>query len=842
MAAASLASLSPSCYSRGAYAPREDCLLAMTTSVPTATQVATARRRFLGQSGWLDLAVLALILAVAAFTRLTFMGTVEFEDDEAKVAALAVAFLQGQALPLRGIVSSVGVTNPPAFIYLMSIPLAISRDPAIATFFIGLLGVGAVLLCYRLCEQYFDRCTAQVAASLFASAPWAVQFSRRMQAQDAVPFFTLLFASGLFAFANGKGNRYLVWAALWLSVLMQLHFAAGPLALLLLLAVALNWRRPSWHWVALAALVFGILWLPYLYFQLANGLPDLHAFARVMRAPAQMGLDHLEWLVGLASANAYFGLDFSFEPLYALEKALLIGGAALLMGRLFWTRGRAPGDRNRLLLALWLAIPALFFVRHSMRLYPHYMLIAFPVQFILMGQVVSAGERWLQARLESAWPPRLFSVSSCLLVSGLVASQVYSYITWIGIFSSGQMPPNYSLPLSYSHAAVSQAADLNERRQKPVYLTSNGKDYPAAFNYLGQGQVWFKLFDGHSSLVLPNDDAPTLYLVADPNQLAGQWLAARLSDRLVGSMPHPGAGGAFAYYRLQAGDSARLLESTCPQSLSASLTNGVRLRSYSLQSKVTAGQSPGFTLCWQVLASPPAGEDYAFFYQLVDDQGQKWGQVDAIGYSPIEWRPGDLVIASPPLKFKPDTPPGRYWLDVGMYRRRDVARVPIQLEDGSVSDKLHLGPIKVVAPAIEPLLPGHLQVAHFGEYADLLGYDVQGKAESGGSLEVTLIWQARQRPNEDYRSFVHLVDDAGKLVAQSDGQPGPWPTSLWDPGDRIQDSRPLALPAGLKPGGYRLLVGLYRADTLSRLMASGEGVEGGDHVVLSTPITVGSAR
>jgi hypothetical protein len=88
--------------------------------------------------------VLALIVAVAAATRLTFTNLAEFKDDEAKVAMLAVSFLEGKGLPLIGIISSVGVNNPPAYVYLMAIPFAISRDPAVATAFIGLLGVGAV--------------------------------------------------------------------------------------------------------------------------------------------------------------------------------------------------------------------------------------------------------------------------------------------------------------------------------------------------------------------------------------------------------------------------------------------------------------------------------------------------------------------------------------------------------------------------------------------------------------------------------------------------------------------------------------------------------------------------
>ena len=87
------------------------------------------------------------------------------------MAGLAVGFLEGRLLPLVGIVSSVGINNPPAFVYLMAIPLAMSRDPVIATGFVGLLGAVAALLAYRFCAEFFDRRTALVAGLLYASAP-----------------------------------------------------------------------------------------------------------------------------------------------------------------------------------------------------------------------------------------------------------------------------------------------------------------------------------------------------------------------------------------------------------------------------------------------------------------------------------------------------------------------------------------------------------------------------------------------------------------------------------------------------------------------------------------------
>jgi hypothetical protein len=48
-----------------------------------------------------------------------------------------------------------------------------------------------------------------------------------------------------------------------------------------------------------------------------------------------------------------------------------------------------------------------------------------------------------------------------------------------------------------------------------------------------------------------------------------------------------------------------------------------------------------------------------------------------------------------------------------------------------------------------------------------------------------------------------------------------YPTSLWDPGDRISDPHSLQAP----PGTYKLSVGWYRSDTGQRLPLATGGDE-----------------
>jgi hypothetical protein len=78
--------------------------------------------------------------------------------------------------------------------------------------------------------------------------------------------------------------------------------------------------------------------------------------------------------------------------------------------------------------------------------------------------------------------------------------------------------------------------------------------------------------------------------------------------------------------------------------------------------------------------------------------------------------------------------------------------------------------------------------------------------------------------------FVHLLDPAGDLVAQHDGEPanGTRPAWSWQPGDVVQDDRALLIPADAPPGEYVLRMGMYNRDTAERRLT----LDGEDGVTL----------
>jgi 4-amino-4-deoxy-L-arabinose transferase-like glycosyltransferase len=127
----------------------------------------------------------------------------------------------------------------------------------------------------------------------------------------------------------------------------------------------------------------------------------------------------------------------------------------------------------------------------------------------------------------------------------------------------------------------------------------------------------------------------------------------------------------------------------------------------------------------------------------------------------------------------------------------------------------------------------------FGDVIALNGYSIAGRddhvveapSESceeerllclkpGDALQITFFWEAMAPIDVDYTVFLHVRNEQGETLAQRDIQPldGLYPTSQWQPGEAIAQSLDVDLPNDLATGPYSLYVGLYRLDTMERLL------------------------
>lgn len=108
--------------------------------------------------------------------------------------------------------------------------------------------------------------------------------------------------------------------------------------------------------------------------------------------------------------------------------------------------------------------------------------------------------------------------------------------------------------------------------------------------------------------------------------------------------------------------------------------------------------------------------------------------------------------------------------------------------------------------------------ASFGSTLLLYGYDLAEPPARGAALAVRLAFFVRETPPPGLVLFAHLIAEDGARVAQVDL---PLPVAEWTAGGYARQELPLALPADLPAGRYRLYVGLYDSASGARLPLSG---------------------
>ncbi len=123
----------------------------------------------------------------------------------------------------------------------------------------------------------------------------------------------------------------------------------------------------------------------------------------------------------------------------------------------------------------------------------------------------------------------------------------------------------------------------------------------------------------------------------------------------------------------------------------------IKLVGYTLPATfVTAGETLYLDLYWQALATP--AENYRAFVHLTDGQ-TLWAQQDdepACRLPTSIWRPGQRSMGQFRLPIKPNTPPGRYPLIIGLYQAGNLERLTITAGSQIGDDFLWLGDIEVV--------------------------------------------------------------------------------------------------------------------------------------------------
>jgi len=368
------------------------------------------------RSEWLGLAA---IVAVAAWLRYSYFGLLEFQGDEAYAANLALQFVKTGKLPLAGLMSSVGVTNPPLFIYLLIPMFAINASPVFVSGCIALLGVAAVVMTWQIGRKYYGPVAGQVAGWFFAVSPWAVIYSRKIWAQDFVPVFATATMWALHALVLGKKPKAIFWCVLLPLCVVQIHFSG--IALTVAVVVIVAWLRPKidWRFAAAGIVAAGVTLAPYLYLQHQTGWGDFRQAMNTVgggqqweklngvtthpvsgyRLPSKQNISYalaimnggrIEDVLGIAGDAEFDRAQIWSHKAAHFTQTTTLGDWPLVVQRLACKNVRAgkvadAPARAAWILVLWLVVPVAVFTVAGLWTYLTYFAILFPAHFLVCG-------------------------------------------------------------------------------------------------------------------------------------------------------------------------------------------------------------------------------------------------------------------------------------------------------------------------------------------------------------------------------------------------------------------------------------------------------------------------
>jgi len=279
----------------------------------------------------------------------------------------------------------------------------------------------------------------------------------------------------------------------------------------------------------------------------------------------------------------------------------------------------------------------------------------------------------------------------------------------------------------------------------------------------------------------------------------------------------PFAYGTIARYLLP--EDANFQRVDAPIDAGVDFGHRLYLESYGLSGQqVEYRRELGLGLNWRALRQ--LDQNYHLFVHVIDGQGQKWGQRDGplmnnafLRTSAWEEQSEHLCNQSVPLD--PGTPPGEYWIAIGIYRIDDLTRLDIiDSDEQKQGTEFVIGPIQVITPTVPPEIEDlHLPHAvdlRLGDKAEILGYGISSECPmSGEEVAVTLFWRCLGEMEVSYDLVLRLEREGATVGFKRAAPTGEaYPTDRWVPGEIIRHRQFLPIAADAASGTYQVYVNL----------------------------------
>lgn len=523
-------------------------------------------------------------------------------------------------------------------------------------FFSVAANVATIPLVYALARRWFSPPIAWLAAGLATLSPFYIWY-----AQEARPYALVLFFSTFAVYALTRtfqvsSFRFQIsyWIVIYvlasIASLYTHYYAIFLLPFHAILIAVLIWQRASWRervWILLPGLPLTSIILL---------LPQIHASAagNVATGPYFVPLE-----IMLRDLLNSFSVGVTMD----LGDALWIDSVMLLL----FILGIAlvnPKSQNAnlkigILLLAYLLVPtaAVFFLSYFRPLYQNsrYLIAISPAfYFGVAAGIVALASRWKLVALAAGLP---FVVGAMLSLNHLYFDARFGkddHRAWSALLRERARPGDF-LILNSPHAETLYryyADDIVPMTTLPI-LRADGKPSPDADRAavraaLQNERVWYL------AMHVPFDD-PQKRIASLLNQegvLIDQVTFAGTSTEI-----------ALALF-LRTLPMANASEIAHP--VNVAFAGHLRLRGFEAPQTIDAGARGIVKLFWQI--DEPVGEDYAVSLRLVDENGNRVEQWDAVPLGnragTSTWMPGKILIDARDVQ---GTTPGKYRLQVVPY-------------------------------------------------------------------------------------------------------------------------------------------------------------------------------
>jgi hypothetical protein len=263
------------------------------------------------------------------------------------------------------------------------------------------------------------------------------------------------------------------------------------------------------------------------------------------------------------------------------------------------------------------------------------------------------------------------------------------------------------------------------------------------------------------------------------------------------------------------------------------LADGLLIGGATFDSQTLVPGQP-LSLWVQVSAGQTPERDYDLNGYLIDAATQEFVAAALVQpfdglYAASKWQPDDQLSLPMQLLIPEDLPDGAYQVGV-QFRDLDTGRaLALQNQPEVEASPVRLGWLRTQSP---PVVSGadlsltEIELPAWENGIRLTAVSTPATpTPAGQNWPIQFHWHATETVDHNWKLFMHLINDAGDIVAQLDEYPlgGRWPTAVWQANETITDRHTILLPAALAPGAYHLRLGFY--DENGRLpLATGDFV------------------